>query len=255
MQTLSKELTDRRAFSLSKCATAQCRPVSYIMFNHVKLGFCQHVLPFFRTTTMPRPPATEKQKQVNAARRKELRAQKRRQLELTGSTRTLGRAIKNPVPGSLIFRGTDAFAARVEGSSCSSRFPNTNSDDVPNLQFAITTSRTYLHQLSIDKARGHIMNGYDDMPVSPVLLPKRFPLRSAKRAPQALGHAETSVPSAIVQASTGKTGQKIFAPEKVPESDELTIKPFTDKLLDQRAFPPQWWRKKISAVPLELFDA
>ncbi|KAK0505053.1 hypothetical protein EDD18DRAFT_1343877 [Armillaria luteobubalina] len=194
---------------------------------------------------MPRPPATEKQKQVNAARREELRAQKRRQLELTGSTRTRGRAIRNPVPGSLIFRGTEAFAARAEGSSCSSGFPNTNGDDVPNLQFAVTTSRTYLHQLSIDKARGHIMNGYDDMPaVSPVLLPKRFSSRSAARAPQGLGHAETSVPSAIVQVNTGKDGHKIFAPEEVPEPDKLTIKRSTDKLLDQRTFPPQWRRKK-----------
>ncbi|SJK97195.1 uncharacterized protein ARMOST_00446 [Armillaria ostoyae] len=192
---------------------------------------------------MARPPATEKQKQVNAARRKELRAQKRHQLELTGSTRTRGRAIRNPVPGSLVFRGTDAFAVRAEGSS-SSGFSNTNGDDVPNLQFAITTNRTYLHQLSIDKARGHIMNGYDDMPLSPALLPKRFPSKSAARATQALGHAETSVPSAIVQVSTGEDGQEIFAPEKVPEPDELTIKCFTDKLLDQRTFPPQWRRKK-----------
>ncbi|PBK73623.1 hypothetical protein ARMSODRAFT_952718 [Armillaria solidipes] len=88
------------------------------------------------------------------------------------------------------------------------------------------------------------MNGYDDMPLSPALLPKRFPSKSATRAPQALGHAETSVPSAIVQVSTGEDGQEIFAPEKVPEHDELTIKHLTDKLLDQRAFPPQWQRKK-----------
>ncbi|PBK95581.1 hypothetical protein ARMGADRAFT_805656 [Armillaria gallica] len=166
-----------------------------------------HVLPFFPTTIMARPPATEKQKKVNAARRKELRAQKRHQLELTGSTRTRGRAIRNPVPGSLVFRGTDAFAVRAEGSSSSS-FLNTTGDDVPNLQFAITTNRTYLHQLSIDKARGHIMNGYDDMPLSPALLPKRFPSKSAARTPQVLGHAETSVSSSIVQASTVEDGQK-----------------------------------------------
>ncbi|KAK0242076.1 hypothetical protein EDD85DRAFT_821365, partial [Armillaria nabsnona] len=190
---------------------------------------------------MARPPATEKQKQVNAARRKELRAQKRHQLELTGSTRTRGRAIRNPVPGSLVLRGTDAFAVRAEGSS-SSGFPKTSGDDVPNLQFAITTNRTYLRQLSIDKARGHIMNGYDDMPLSPALLPKRFPSKSAARVPQVLGHAEAT---AIVKVSTGEDGQKIFAPEKVPE---LTIKRFADKLLDQRAFPPQWRRKKTMVL-------
>ncbi len=99
---------------------------------------------------------------------------------------------------------------RAEGSSCSSGFTNTSGDDVPNLQFAITTNRTYLHQLSIDKARGHIMNGYDDMPLSPALLPKRFPSKSAARVPQVLGHTESSVSSAIVQVSTGEDGQKVY---------------------------------------------
>ncbi|KAK0474706.1 S-adenosyl-L-methionine-dependent methyltransferase [Armillaria luteobubalina] len=92
------------------------------------------------------------------------RARKRQRVELVGSTITLGRPIKNTIPGTSVFRGKDAFLPPVMASQPVQHDSSTS--DASPIRFEVTTQKTYLYLLSTHLAHSHVGDPYEDMPVT-----------------------------------------------------------------------------------------